>query len=412
MFNKPLAVSFAVAAVLGGLGIGTALADDIPLPTIGGRIYTDISNIKQQNSDKDTSNSGTGVDVKRFYLILNEKFNDMWSTKMETDATYNSVTASTCKGSGATLTCTTGTTSQQVNLYFKNVYLQMTLDPGFWVRLGEFDTPWIPFVEGIYNHRYVENEITDRLKFGSSADWGLSIGGDLLDKALSYQIAAIEGNGYKNPTRTKTMDVEGRVDYQIGGFTLGIGGYEGKLGQEKYGNTVTLTTVTGTTTTTTSVPQTYRTATQVDALLAYVGNGARVGVEYFEAKNWTNGISGSSDVPELTSTDSPNPADKADGESVFASYDFTPMWGVFGRYDNAKLSKDLASDLKDKYFDVGLEAHPYNMYKKNIDVALVYKHEKMDGGPTGSTFSTANGSAFNEADGKYDEVGIWAQVNF
>jgi len=97
---------------------------------------------------------------------------------------------------------------------------------------------------------------------------------------------------------------------------------------------------------------------------------------------------------------------------VFASYDFTPMWGVFGRYDNAKLSKDLAPDLKDNYFDVGLEAHPFNQDKKNIDVALVYKHEKMDGGPTGSSFSTTNGSGFNEADGKYDEVGIWAQVAF
>lgn len=411
MFKKSLAVSVAVAASLGALGMETALAD-VPLPTIGGKIFADLTNIKQQNKDTDTSNSGTGVDVKRFYIIINEKFDDMWSAKLETDATYNSVTASTCKGSGATLSCTTGTTSQQVDVYMKNAYLQMTLDPAFWVKLGEADLPWVPFVEGVYNHRYVENVLLDRDKFGTSADWGLHIGGDLLDKTLSYQISAIEGNGYKNPTRSKTMDVEGRVSYQIDGFVLAIGGYEGKLGQDKYGNTVTLTTVTGTTTTTTSVPQTYRNASRGDALVAYVGNGARVGVEYFEAKNWTNGVSGASDVPELTSSDSPNPSDKADGESVFASYDFTPMWGVFGRYDDVKLSKDLAPDLKDKYFDVGLEAHPFNQDKKNIDVALVYKHEKMDGGPSGSTYATSNGSGFNEADGKYDEVGIWAQVAF
>jgi hypothetical protein len=197
------------------------------------------------------------------------------------------------------------------------------------------------------------------------------------------------------------MDVEGRVSYQpIAGLTFAIGGYEGKLGQDKYANTVTVGGA--------AVPQTYRNASRVDALAAYVGNGLRVGIEYFSANDWTNGISGANDVPELTSSGKANPGDKADGTSVFASYDFTPMWGVFGRWDQAKLSKDLASGLKDQYFNVGLESHPI----KNVDVALVYKHEKMDGGPATGAFSTTNGSAFNEADGKYDEFGIWAQVSF
>lgn len=400
MFKKPLAVSFAVAAALGTLGIETALAD-VPLPTVGGKIFADVTNVTQQNDGTDTSNSGTGVDVKRFYLIVNEKFDDMWSAKLETDATYNSVTASTCSGSGATLKCSTGTTSQQVDVYMKNAWLQMSLDPAFWVRLGESDLPWIPFSENIYGHRYVENVLVDRLKLGTSADWGLHIGGDVGGKLLSYQVSAVTGNGYKNPSRSKDMDVEGRVDVQpITGLFLAIGGYEGKLGQDKYASTVTVGT--------TSVPQTYRNASRVDALAAYVGNGLRVGVEYFSTNDWTNGISGSSDVPELTSSGKANPSDKADGTSVFASYDFTPMWGVFGRWDQAKLSKDLAPGLKDQYFDVGLEAHPI----KNVDVALAYKHEKMDGGPSADSFSTSNGTGFNEANGKYDEIGIWTQVSF
>ncbi|MDE2263561.1 MAG: carbohydrate porin [Gammaproteobacteria bacterium] len=380
MFKKSLAVSFAVAAAVGALGTKAALAD-VPLPSVGGKIFTDLTNIKQQNNGTDTSTSGTGVDVKRFYLIVNEKFDDMWSAKLETDATYNS--------------------GQQVDVYMKNAWLQMTLDQAFWVRLGESDMPWIPFDEGIYNHRYVENTLIDRLHFGNSADWGLHIGGDLLGKTLSYQISAVNGAGYKNPTRSKDMDLEGRVSWQpIGGLTLAVGGYEGKLGQDKYANTVTVAGA--------PVQQTYRTASRVDVLAAYVANGLRVGVEYFSANDWTNGVTGANDVPELTSAGKPNASDKADGTSVFASYDFTPMWGVFGRWDQAKLSKDLASGLKDQYFNVGLESHPI----KNVDVAFVYKHEKMDGGPATGSFSTTNGSAFNEADGKYDEVGIWAQVSF
>ncbi|MDE2049903.1 MAG: carbohydrate porin [Gammaproteobacteria bacterium] len=380
MFKKSLAVSFAVAAAVGALGTKAALAD-VPLPSVGGKIFTDLTNIKQQNNGTDTSTSGTGVDVKRFYLIVNEKFDDMWSAKLETDATYNS--------------------GQQVDVYMKNAWLQMTLDQAFWVRLGESDMPWIPFDEGIYNHRYVENTLIDRLHFGNSADWGLHIGGDLLGKTLSYQISAVNGAGYKNPTRSKDMDLEGRVSWQpIGGLTLAVGGYEGKLGQDKYANTVTVAGA--------PVQQTYRTASRVDVLAAYVANGLRVGVEYFSANDWTNGVTGANDVPELTSAGKPNASDKADGTSVFASYDFTPMWGVFGRWDQAKLSKDLASGLKDQYFNVGLESHPI----KNVDVAFVYKHEKIDGGPATGSFSTTNGSAFNEADGKYDEVGIWAQVSF
>jgi hypothetical protein len=398
MFKKSLAIPCAVAAALGAWG--TALAD-VPMPTVGGKIFADLTDVTQQNNGTDTSNSGTGVDVKRFYLIVNEKFDDMWSAKLETDATYNSVTASTCTGSGTTLKCSTGTTAQQVDVYMKNAYLQMSLNPAFWAKLGEADLPWIPFVEGIYAHRYVENTLVDREKVGTSADWGLHVGGDVADKVLSYQVSVVTGNGYKNPTRSKDMDVEGRVDVQpLSGLYLALGGYEGKLGQDKYGSTVTIAGV--------STPQTFRTASRVDALAAYVGYGLRAGVEYFSTNDWTNGITGSSDVPEYTSSGAVNPSDKADGTSVFASYDFTPMWGVFARWDQAKLSKDIAPGLTDQYFDVGLESHPI----KNVDVALVYKHEKMDGGPAADSYSTTNGAAFNEANGKYDEIGIWTQVSF
>jgi hypothetical protein len=58
------------------------------------------------------------------------------------------------------------------------------------------------------------------------------------------------------------------------------------------------------------------------------------------------------------------------------SYDFTAHYGVVARWDQAKTSKDLNPGLKDEYVNVGLATHPI----KGVDVALVYKHEKMDGG--------------------------------
>lgn len=375
MFRKSVAIPGAVAAILAAAGSGVALAG-VPAPTVGGKIFADLTNIDQKNNGTDTAASGTGVDVKRFYLIFNEKFNDTWSAKMVTDASYNS--------------------GQQVDVYMKNAFLQATLSRAFWVRLGEANLPWVPFDEGVYGYRYVENTLIDRLHFGTSADWGLHVGGQLTDLGagmLSYRLSAVNGAGYKNPTRTKSMDVEGRLTYRLDGVILAVGGYEGKLGQDKYGQNVTIAGL--------STPQRYRTASRFDALAGWAGDGLHVTFEYFSANDWNN-------VPEYKATGAVNPSDKADGYALYASYDINPMWSVFGRYDRAKLSKDLAPSLKDNYFDVGLQASPI----KNVQVALVYKHEKMDGGPVGGFFPTTNGSSFNEADGTYNEVGIWTQVAF
>ena len=359
MFRKSLAIPCAVAAVLGASGSGVALAG-VPMPTVGGKIFADLTDIEQKNNGSDTAASGTGLDVKRFYIVVNQKFDDIWSAKLVTDATYNS--------------------GQQVDVYMKNAFLQASLSKAFWARLGEANLPWVPFDEGIYGYRYVENTLIDRLHFGTSADWGAHVGGRLADGMFSYRVSAVNGAGYKNPTRSKSMDLEARLTYRpLDGVVLAIGGYTGKLGQDRYA----------------SLTPTDHTANRIDALAAYVGNGLRLGVEYFSANDWNNVTKAASD--------------KADGTSVFASYDFTPMWSVFGRWDQAKLSKDLAPGLQDQYFNVGLAAHPI----KNVDVALVYKHEKVDGGASATaTFATTNGSAFSEIDGKYDEVGIWTQVAF
>ncbi len=40
-------------------------------------------------------------------------------------------------------------------------------------------------------------------------------------------------------------------------------------------------------------------------------------------------------------------SDTADGFSVFSSYAFLQQWSVFARYDDIKLSKDVAPNLKE-----------------------------------------------------------------
>src|SRR5262249_8696258 len=108
----------------------------------------------------------------------------------------------------------------------------------FVARLGSADLPWVPFVEDIYGLRYVENVLIDRLKFGTSADWGLHAGGKVSDGMFNYGASVVNGAGYKNPTRSKSMDFEGRMGIApLQGLSLAIGAYSGKLGKDVEGTT-------------------------------------------------------------------------------------------------------------------------------------------------------------------------------
>ena len=173
---------------------------------IGGRMFFDLTNIDKTSNGKDTAASGTGLDVKRFYLTVDHKFNDIWSANLTTDFQYSSAIGNT-------------------ELFVKKAYVQGSFDPAFNLRVGAADMPWIPYVEKFYGMRYVENTLTDRLKYGNSSDWGLHGFGNLGNN-FNYAVSVVSGAGYKNPTRSKGMDVEGRVAYTPNeNFVVAVGGY-------------------------------------------------------------------------------------------------------------------------------------------------------------------------------------------
>jgi predicted porin len=97
-------------------------------------------------------------------------------------------------------------------------------------------------------------------------------------------------------------------------------------------------------------------------------------------------------------------ADHSDGFSIWASVKIAPQFDAFARYDGAKPSTDLAPALKDEYFNLGVDYKA----RKNVDIALAYKVDKVTGGTT----STGNGSIGGTRDGEYKEFGLWALVAF
>lgn len=313
---------------------------------ISAKLFIDVSNIDAENSaGAKLSSSGTGLDVKRFYLGVTHVFDKMWSMNINTDSGYSSATGAT-------------------NLFIKTAYVQAKFTPEFIVQLGSANEPWIPFVEDDYTYRYVENTVIDRLHFGNSADWGVHVLGT--SGIVSYNVAAVNGGGYKNPTRSKGMDLEGRLSIEpVKGLTFAVGGYDGKLGKDVEGSPAT------------------RTASRYDGLVNYATTQFEIGAEYFSESDWgfTNSAS----------------SDKGDGYSVFGKVKLgnEPYW-VFGRWDTDKPSKKLHPEMKEDYFNVGCEY----VAIKGVNLALVYKYDHID--------NPASASALE----KSSEIGMFAQIAF
>lgn len=406
---------------------------------ISGRFYWDVTNVDATGNIKSISNAGVvttaahskspqnglNYDLKRAYLIVDHKFNDTYSANLTTDATYDGTTGAS-------------------QIFIKKAYLQAAYDPAFTVRVGATDLPWVPFVEGIYGYRYVENTLIDRTKYGTSSDWGAHVLGtfDLGGPTISYQLSALNGFGYKGDpigggvNRSKGVDFEGRANLNWDGFVAAVGGYTGERGKD-------LQNSTSGTCSATRVGAYCHTTNRFDALLAYTDDMIRVGVEYFSATNWnnvTNSETSGAGINGVTRYGD----NKASGYSGFASYRFDPKWSVFGRYDwvhptNVEITNPGtvpaagtlgAGKEKNQYYNLGISYSPIPA----LDFALVYKHDSFANGFagdtefTGGSASSASGSngfvcyvpsggghlssAGNCNQGTYNEIGIFGQVNF
>ena len=330
-----------------------ALDNLVSNTSLSGKMYFDFTNINERNSDKgSTDKSGVGLDVQRFYLGVNHKFNDVWSANLTTDFNYASALG-------------------QTSVFVKKAYVQGKFDDAAVLRIGSADLPWVPFVESAYGFRYVENTLIDRLKYGTSADWGLHLGGDVgAGKAMNYAVSVINGGGYRNPGRSNSVDFEGRVGFvPFAHMVVAVGGYSGKLGKE------------------TASTSDSNTARRGDVLVAYADDRYRIGAEYFSARNWNNVLSPL--------------RDKADGYSLWASVALSDAVSVFARYDNARLSRNLDRRAEDIYYNLGVQYQITRGFK----LAGVWKHEDGDRSVTTPLPAHAQTVTTNE-------LGVWGEVAF
>ena len=361
---------------------------------VGGTVFFNFSNVYGEQVDgkgnytKNVGN-GTGVYVKRVYLSVDHKFNDVFSTNITADA--SNVIGSTSQYANTAALNTSAPAVVGKGLYLKFAYLQAKIDPALIVRVGSADMPWIPFIDGKTGMRYIENDLTDRTSFGNSADWGVHVLGDL-GKYLSYQVSVVDGAGYRKIYVTKNVDVEGRISAQYNGFFAAAGGYTGHLANDTQNANPLTPTVT------------VHTAQRANLAAGYKNDKLVIGGEWFMAKNWTS-------VTKTTT-------DRDRGYSVFGKYYVTPKWALFGRYDWVKLNPNTSdtanSRTRDHYFNTGIQYEPL----KNLDLSLVYKRDLATGSGNGGSISTQNGTIGTAGTGgvagrgTYDEVGVFGAFKF
>jgi hypothetical protein len=375
--------------------VDTAVAKATPKPgwwantTVSGRMYYDLSHIDEKSNlgnaglslgsaataaapipsgNLGHSPNGVNFDIKRFYISVDHTFNSTFSADVTSDFLYDFTTKST-------------------QFYIKKAYLQARLSDALIFQIGAADQPWIPFVEDAYGYRYVEYTLIDRTKFGTSADWGIHALGKmpLGPVTFGYNLAVTNGMGYKVPgfigavNRSSTMDFEGRVNVGWNGFVAGLGGYEGKLGNDFSGTT------------------TFQTAARFDALAAYSNKWFRLGGEYMWARADTA-------AQILTPT-----ADNSFGYGLFGNVNLTPKISIFGRYDWVRPQDNSHPRVLNTYYNFGISYEPV----KIVDFALVYKHDAIDNGVFGDqNFATLVPAGRTLIEGTYDEVGLFGQFRW
>ena len=351
MNKTVLSVTLAMAC---GLASATTRAAEPGETTIGGRAYVDLTNVDETSNGVKTDASGTGLDVKRFYFILGHQFDKTWSANLTTDFNYVS-------------------NDSETQLFVKKAYFEGKFSDALTLRLGSADTPLLPFIEGIYGNRFIETMMIERIGFEASADWGAHLLGAFAKGKAHYAVSAINGNGYKNPSRSQGLDLDTRIDFEpVKGLTLALFYRTGKRGLDK------------------ETVNTFHTANRTEILAAYSKDKFKIGAEFFQADNWNQVL---------------NPlSDSSDGHSIWAAINVKKNVSLFARIDDVKPSKDLAPALENKYYNLGVIFTPVS----KVDLAVVYKQDKVDNG----TLKTSNGTIGGTTGGKHNEIGLWAQVSF
>ncbi|PYQ44740.1 MAG: hypothetical protein DMF77_06385, partial [Acidobacteria bacterium] len=185
---------------------------------LGATIFTDFT---YQAAPRTTDSDKAPVhksefEVRRAYINLTGGAADLFSFRITPDVAARQTT--TVSGTGLPADLKAGTSLDgSLTIRMKYAFAQVSFDKlgpagkGAWIRLGQQQTPYVDFMEGIYRYRFQGTVFAERQGLLSSSDVGVSGHYD-----LPHAYGDVHAGVYNGETYTKA-EVNGRKAFQVRG---------------------------------------------------------------------------------------------------------------------------------------------------------------------------------------------------
>jgi hypothetical protein len=181
--------------------------DDTPSIKVGATIFTDYTYTdapKATDADGNIIHSNA-FNVARAYINVTGNISHVVNFRITPDITRETGTGSSLNGS--------------LTYRLKYAFFQVNLDDwltyskGNWVRVGQQQTPYLDFIEGIYRYRFQGTSFAEREGFQSSSDTGVSFHTNLPSNYGDVHVGIYNGETYSKPeaNNVKAVEIRGTV---------------------------------------------------------------------------------------------------------------------------------------------------------------------------------------------------------
>ena len=165
--------------------------DDKPSFKVGTTLFLDYTYTDSptaKNADGSTYNP-SAFNVGRAYLNFTGQLNHLFAYRVTTDLVRNTDTTGALAGSYVV----------RVKYAFAQFNMDDWLEKGSWIRLGQQQTPYIDYAEGIYRYRFQYPTMVDKDGFLTSSDIGLSGHFNFPSNYGDVHLGYYNGEGYNHP---------------------------------------------------------------------------------------------------------------------------------------------------------------------------------------------------------------------
>lgn len=198
--------------------------DDTPSIKVGTVIYANYT-YQDEPTTKDADGNAinpSSFEVSRAYINVTGNLHHLVSFRVTPDIAGRfgtSVSSTLTGGLPDEKITTTGSTNYDGNLVFRLKYAfgQFNLDDwlpkGSWVRLGQQQTPYLDFFEGIYRYRFQGTTFVEREGYITSSDPGLAAHVSLPNNYGDVHFGVYNGDGYSKAeaNNQKSFQIRGTL---------------------------------------------------------------------------------------------------------------------------------------------------------------------------------------------------------